>query len=96
MPAQNHHHDGDRHKGEVPEDVENDDGLGVGPVAAALLEVRGGSLADNHRGLAHHAAAAGAAEERGGVMEGLVAEVAAGGGGGGGGEKGGGVGRGGW
>lgn len=80
MPAQHKHGGGDGHEGKVPECVHDDDGLRVGPVGAALLEVVGGSLADEHRGLSHQAAAAGAAEQSGGFVEGAAA--AAGGGGG--------------
>lgn len=97
MPAQRHHHHCDSDEGEVPEDIKDDDRLGVGPVAAPLLQVRGCGLADEHRGLSHHAAGAGPADEGGSFVEGLTAEVvAAGWGGDGGGEEGGCVGGGGW
>lgn len=54
---------GDGDEGEVPEHVEHDDGLGVGPVGLALLEVLGGRLPHRHGGLPHQAPAPSAADE---------------------------------
>jgi hypothetical protein len=54
---------GDGDEGEVPEHVEHDDGLGVGPVSLALLEVLGGRLPHRHGGLPHQAPAPRAADE---------------------------------
>lgn len=54
---------GDGDEGEVPEHVEHDDGLGVGPVGLALLEVLRRRLPHRHRRLPHQAAAPRAAQE---------------------------------
>jgi len=54
---------GDGDEGEVPEHVEHDDGLGVGPVGLAHLEVLGGRLPHGHGGLPHQAPAPRAADE---------------------------------
>lgn len=59
--------DGEDNEGEVPDDIEEDDGAGVGPVGLPLLQLEGGRLPDEHRRLPEDPAACGPADEGGDV-----------------------------
>lgn len=59
--------DGEEDEGEVPDDIEDDDGAGVGPVGLPLLQLECGRLPDEHRRLPEDPAARGPADEGGDV-----------------------------
>lgn len=56
---------GEEDESEVPDDVEDDDGAGVGPVGVALLQLEGCRLPDEHRRLPEDPTAGGPADEGG-------------------------------
>lgn len=81
VAAENQDGGGGGDEGAVPENVQDDDGLGIGPIALPLLELLRRRLPHHHGRLTHEAAAAGLAQEARGLAEAGAAEEEAAGGG---------------
>lgn len=63
VAAEDQNSDADRHKGEIPENVEEHHGLRIRPIALPLFQLLRCGFSDHHRRLSHHPPASSVAEE---------------------------------